>query len=73
MKYLYKLFDNDICAEIDMLFSDHTKVIVKQFPNITNSDKTAKAMERIYEYADILKNEQIAVPIDQLQIKKLLE
>lgn len=71
MKYLYKLFDKDICTEIDSLFSDNRKVIVKQFPNITNSDKTAEAMERIYAYADILKKEQINAPIDQMQVANI--
>ena len=71
MKYLNKLFDKEICAEIDSLFSDHTKVIVNQFPNVTNSDKTAEAMDRIYAYADILKNEQIISPIDQMQVANI--
>ncbi len=68
MKYLYKMFDNDICLEVDKIFSDHTKVIVKQFPDVINSTSTAEAMKRIYDYADVLKNEQISSPINQMRI-----
>lgn len=71
MKYLYKLFDNDICVEIDELFSERTKVVVKQFPNVSSSTKTAAAMRRIYEYADVLKNEQINKPIDQMRVANI--
>lgn len=68
MKYLYKLFDGDICAEIDNLFADRGKVILKQFPNVMNSSKSENAMEKIYAYADVLKNEQIKTPIDQMHV-----
>ena len=68
MKYLRKLFDQDVCDEVHELFADPSRVVVKQFPNVQNSEKTAEAMERIYAYADVLKQEQIRKPIDQMRL-----
>lgn len=70
IRYLKILFDKAICDEIDDIFYEPKDVIVKQFPSvdIVNSPTT----EAIYKYADILKNQQICNPINQMEVSQYL-
>lgn len=64
MKYMKKFFNDTICEEIDNLFCEPDKVVVKQFPKVDPSVRRP-SIDTLHKYADILKAEQIRFPIDQ--------
>ena len=73
MEYLYKLFDSALCDKVNTLFADNTKVIIKQFPTVTETSETVESTDKLSKYADILKREQINSNIDQKKLKKIFE
>lgn len=71
MYYMNTFFEQEICEFIDDLFSDVSNIIIKQFPNVQDNNISIDSMERIYEYADILKQKQIICPIQQSNLRNL--
>ena len=72
MRYLNRMFDKNLCVEIDRLFKDPSKVVVLQFPNVSSDMETSQIINQIYKYADILKREQIKNPINQEKVRDML-
>lgn len=71
MEYMRILFNQSICKKLDDVFGQQNDVITKQFPSATTLN--TPTMERIYAYADILKNEQLKNPINQLSLSNLFD
>lgn len=68
VEYLRMFFDKDLCDDIDYIFADNDKILVKQYPEISElmeKDDRLKPHRLVVELVEILRRSRLENKIDQ--------
>lgn len=77
LEYLSVFFDSKYCEQIDEIFSDRSKVIIKQYPcvyknGISNRDMCKAQYNTVTYYCECLRRKQESTAIEQEKLAKVL-
>jgi ribosomal protein S12 methylthiotransferase accessory factor len=77
MEYMNTLLSKEIAMQIDDLFSDQSKILIKQYPNHDYNDKD-NCMKKgccnyhaMLKYTEIFKQKQVEKPMNQIALRTL--